>query len=288
MPSIYSAFVEPNGLPQIDTSRLLQQPAPYRDRLGPHVSVIKTENLSSTDATSAQNILNVLLGKVIEHGAAEFTIVKGALLENDIEDDIQEGKYVYVLNPSSAVMNAINTSAKYLANKARIRVRSIGYNGSFHMSMYYKPVQPDQQQALEQAMNANQNKTVNFGRVYVSIDKKRSSMSKVSFNKVGVKEYREYLSGLVEKDVVDIFTSAVDDEGVDEFGNKTSASMLAADELVLRAGAVVDPDNLGKNDPDEYYSVKEIESMKAYASNLRRIAAERGIVPESKDDSLFQ
>lgn len=113
-------------------------------------------------------------------------------------------------------------------------------------------------------------------------------MSKVSFNKVGVKEYREYLSGLVEKDVVDIFTSAVDDEGVDEFGNKTSASMLAADELVLRAGAVVDPDNLGKNDPDEYYSVKEIESMKAYASNLRRIAAERGIVPESKDDSLFQ
>lgn len=288
MPSIYSAFVDPTALPQVDTSQLAQQPVPYRDRLGPHVSVIKTEDLSATDAASAQNILNVLLGKLIEHGAAEFTIVRGALLENDIEDGIQEGKYVYVLNPSGNVMNAINTSAKYLTSKARIRVRSIGYNGSFHMSMYYKPIQQDQQQALEQAMNANRNETVNFGRVYVDIDKKRSSMSKVSFNKVGVKEYREYLSGLFEKDVVGIFTSAIDDEGVDEFGNKTSASMLAADELVLRAGVAVDPNAIGKNDPDEYYSDKEIESMKTYASHLRRIASERGIVPESDDDSLFQ
>lgn len=285
MPAIYSAFVDPVELPPIDGSYMVEQPVQYRDPLGPHVSAIRTEDLSTTDAASAQNILNVLLGKLIEHSAAEFTIVRGSLLENDIEDGIQEGKYVYILNPSSGVMNAINTSAKYLTSKVRIRVRSIGYNGSFHMSMYYKPVQQEQQQALEQAMNANQNKTVNFGRVYVGIDKKRSSMNKVSFKKVGVVQYRAHLSSISERDLFEIFSGDNSEEGVDEFGDKTSAAMLAADELLLRSGVVIDPENIS---PDEDYTEEEIKSMKNYASHMQRIASDRGILPEPDDGSLFR
>lgn len=274
MASVYSAFANPAQLPQIDVSQLMQTPAVYRSPIGLHVSLITTEEMSDVNAKSAKNIMNVLLGKAVEIGQASFTIAGAKLIENDVEDGIKEGKYVYVLAPSGNAQNAIARTAEYLRNKS-IRVQRIGYQNGYHMSMYYKPVQSDQQAILLQLMDGNRGQSIAFGRVHVQIRRKRSSMNKVSFNKVGVAEYRNHLASASQEDLFDIFVADADETGLDEFGNKTSAAMLAADELLLRNSVVIDPEHI------------EDEQAKVYAAHLQRIASSRGIIPQA-DNDLFQ
>ena len=274
MASVYSAFANPTQLPQIDVSQLMQTPAVYRNPIGLHVSLITTEELSDVSANSAKNIMNVLLSKAVELGYAVFTVSGASLIEDDVQDGIQEGKYVYDLNPSGTAQNSIARTAEYLKDKS-IRIKTIGWQNGYHMTMYFKPVQVDQQSILKQLMDNNKGQTVTFGKAHVEIRKRRSSMNKMSFNKVGIAEYRDHLARIPQEDLFDIFVADADETGLDEFGNKTSAAMLAADELLLRNNVVINPEHI------------EDEQAKVYAAHLQRIASSRGIIPQA-DSDLFQ
>lgn len=94
-------------------------------------------------------------------------------------------------------------------------------------------------------------------------------MNKVSFNKVGVDQYRQYLSGLSTDGIAEVFTFGHNDENVNEIGERVSAADLAIDEMILRTNHVnrLDDDN--------------------YGQNLKRIASVRGIVPDT-DEDLFR
>lgn len=288
MASVYSAFTNPTAVPQIDTSQLLQTPVVNNQQIGIHATAIQTEETNETGLKNAKKSIDALLGKFTSQNPVVFKVLGAKLFENDpAAAEYGQGMFVYILDGSS-VAHAVQKTVAFLKERAQVRVRSVGDgNNLYHVSMYYKPVQPDQQEILLRLMNEKKNAGDGqfvFGNVYAGVSTKRSSMNKVSFNKVGVKQYREHLASLSEKDLVDVFADVDDEFGVDEFGDKTSASMLAADELLLRSGVVIDTDDLA---PDEDCGEKEIESMKNYASHMQRIASSRGIV-SSADEDLFR
>jgi hypothetical protein len=291
---VYCAFTNPSSVPQIDVSQLSTPPVENdKERnIGLHVSALKTEPMTPNYAKTAENAAKTLANlSITQHGAPAFNITNATLFENDPRAaEVEQGMYVYILSSPKAT-EIMNSIAGYMQKKFsgprgdRKVVRSIGDgNGSFHISMYYKPTNANDNALLPNLMKeaAAQSPTIEFNNFYTNPNLIKGSMTKISFSKVSAAEYREHLSKLSEKDLADIiFISGANDENVDEFGNKTSASMLAADEIMIRNSILIDPSTVVDQEG------VDADGVRQYSAHLQRIAAKRGIFSDSAED-LFR
>jgi hypothetical protein len=260
---IYAKLTDPQGVPQVDFNAYNTR---YVSR-DLHATLFYTNSLNTAQEQYTNNYLDLL------RRALAKSSIGSTILSADPVEDKQLCVYTLRVDTSDnklVVIRGLLEGKRIIDKNAPLGDENDRQfrPGSIHMTMYFLPVREEDKAALIQDMNQYVNNVISFGNVYWNNVKE--SMIKKSFNKIGVAEYREYLSSMSDDQIVEVFAFGHDDTNTDEFGSVTSAAVLAADEWGVRKGAV-----------------HLLEDGSDYDTNLRRIASSRGIVPDT-DEDLFR
>lgn len=244
----YFALGSPDDLPRINLEKYRATPA--RDLGGdirPHVTLFYTRTVAGAFVNKAVNALNKISKSVQSEG---------------IKTDISES--MHIMSKRLMIFGlSINPESRDLVDQIgefllRERLRSdrdqtfrLGDSydqkkGGLHTTFATAPFAKEYADAMIQEMNQYIGKTISWESSYYKEyqERKRSAMSKLSgFSKVGIDVFRARLAAATDEELEDLCNSpsALNEEGVDEFGRPVTARILMWEEGMLRSGAFNDP-----------------------------------------------